>query len=115
MAENQSKSPRAKFAARRTLLLTEIERYCRQQDCRHLNRVGLTKNEALLYTGFKCEKCEVFQADVLQERDIPEWWEELMITDMTALRGSGNSSSDENSIVNQLSDTYRKDSNGDDF
>jgi hypothetical protein len=68
---------RHKFGAARVVLLVEVERYCRQPNCLYLNRVSLTKDEARNYTGFKCERCEEWNNDHLEQRDIPEWWEEL--------------------------------------
>lgn len=57
------------------LLLTEIERYCSFPDCRTLNRIGLTKEEAIDYRGYECHRCERWNADELSRRDVPEWWE----------------------------------------
>ncbi len=71
----------------RELLLVEIERRCAAPDCHAKSRLGLTKAEALAYTGFECERCGRQQADALAERDIPEWWEELFVTNLDAVRG----------------------------
>lgn len=70
---------RNKFGASRVVLLVEAERYCQQTNCLHLNRIGLTKAEARAYNGFKCERCECWNEDVLTERDVPEWWEEISV------------------------------------
>jgi hypothetical protein len=70
----------------REVLLVEIERHCADMNCNARTRIGLTKAEARLYDGFECERCELWQADGLSERDIPDWWEELTITGLAALR-----------------------------
>jgi hypothetical protein len=75
---------RLTFDAPRVLLLTEIARRCRA--CDAAARVGLTKIEARDYTGFECEACGEWNEDVLAERDIPEWWEELRVKGLDALR-----------------------------
>lgn len=69
-----------KFGSGRVVLLIEIERYCAQIGCSHRNRVALTKSEARDYNGFVCERCERRNPDVLQERDVPEWWKEIMVS-----------------------------------
>ena len=72
---------RSKFGApARTVLLVEVERYCTQPHCLHLNRVGLTKTDARIYDGFVCERCERHNPDRLTERDIPEWWKEISVS-----------------------------------
>ena len=63
----------------RAVLLVEIERRCADPDCNAKARIGLTKEEARAYTGFKCERCEQWNDDALAERDIPDWWEELFV------------------------------------
>ena len=68
----------------REVLLVEIERRCAECDAR--TRKGLTKEEARLYDGFECQRCERWNADSLTERDIPDWWEELTITGLDTLR-----------------------------
>lgn len=70
----------------REVLLIEIERHCADTRCNARTRIGLTKAEARLYDGFACEACERWNADGLEERDIPDWWEELTITGLDALR-----------------------------
>ena len=62
----------------RELLLVEIERRCPDEACQARTRIGLTKEEARAYCGFECERCEHRWDDVLTERDIPEWWEEMV-------------------------------------
>ena len=62
------------FAPRRELLLSEIARRCRE--CDASARVGLTKEEARVYHGFECARCEAWNEDELSERDIPEWWQD---------------------------------------
>jgi len=64
----------------RAMLLIEIERRCAAAGCCARNRLGLTKQEAREYHGFACAKCERWTEDVLIKRDVPEWWEELMVT-----------------------------------
>lgn len=70
----------------REVLLVEIERHCADTHCNARARVGLTKDEARLYDGFECDVCERWNDDGLTERDIPDWWEELTITGLDALR-----------------------------
>ena len=70
----------------RQLLLVEVERHCRDAGCRARNAVGLTKEEARVYTSFTCERCEREWPDALDERDIPEWWEELKVASLAGLR-----------------------------
>lgn len=77
MPENNSRS---RFVSAREVLLIEIERYCDQPNCLHLNRIGLTKTEARDYNGFVCERCERRNADFLRERDVPEWWKEIRVS-----------------------------------
>ena len=64
----------AGFVPRRELLLAEIVRRCRECDAQA--RVGLTKEEARVYHGFECARCEAWNEDALTGRDIPEWWQE---------------------------------------
>lgn len=71
----------------REVLLVEIERHCADATCNARTRVGLTKEEARLYDGFECERCERWNTDGLTERDIPDWWEELTVTGLATLRG----------------------------
>lgn len=99
---------RSKFGAPRVVLLIEVERYCRQPNCPQLNRVSLTKAEARAYTGFECERCKRWNDDILSERDVPEWWEELAITDMTALRENADlTATKDDSVINRVQETYK--------
>jgi len=99
----------------REVLLVEIERHCAEASCNARTRVGLTKEEARLYEGFECERCERWNADGLTERDIPEWWEELTITGLGTLGGrahaigDGASSSDEagEGVIARLSEAWQ--------
>ena len=75
---------RKSFAPRRGLLLVEVARRCRGCDARV--RLGLTKDEALVYDGFECENCELWNEDVLAERDVPDWWGELRSPGLDARR-----------------------------
>jgi hypothetical protein len=77
---------RTQIVCPREVLLVEIERRCAADACRALNRIGLTKEEARAYRGYTCARCERRYEDVLTERDIPDWWEELTLTGLDALR-----------------------------
>ncbi|HJR08799.1 MAG TPA: hypothetical protein VJ842_16180 [Pyrinomonadaceae bacterium] len=79
---------RPRIVIPREVLLVEIERHCADADCNARTRVGLTKEEARLYDGFECERCERWNEDGLTERDIPDWWEELNITGLATLRAA---------------------------
>jgi hypothetical protein len=98
----------------RAVLLVEIERRCADERCNTKNRIGLTKAEARSYQGFNCVRCERWQADALSERDIPDWWEELTLTGLAALRpralsDQGSAPTDEMSeVVTRLSTAWRK-------
>jgi hypothetical protein len=65
------------FTPSRELLLIEIERRCSQPACRARTRIGLTKQEAIEYHGFRCERYKEWTEDVLAKRDVPEWWDDL--------------------------------------
>lgn len=92
----------------REVLLVEIERRCADPRCGAKTRAGLTKEEARLYCGFKCERCERWNDDVLTERDVPEWWEELIITDLHTVRGQYKEGLDEpGEVISRMSDSYR--------
>ncbi|MFN2596728.1 MAG: hypothetical protein ABR563_06020 [Pyrinomonadaceae bacterium] len=97
------------FRFPRELLLTEIARRCR--GCDAAARIGLTKAEARDYRGFECEQCELWNEDELSERDIPEWWEELRVTSLVALRPRGGDGEgdnfEESDAVARLSDAWR--------
>jgi hypothetical protein len=74
----------------REVLLVEVDRRCAAPACGARVRLPLTKEEARAYTGFECERCERWHDDVLSERDIPDWWEELKITSLDGVRpGAG--------------------------
>ncbi|HEX8457681.1 MAG TPA: hypothetical protein VF656_10325 [Pyrinomonadaceae bacterium] len=106
----------------REVLLVEIERHCAEASCNARTRIGLTKEEARLYDGFECERCERWHADGLTERDIPDWWEELNITGLATLgRGAGGDSQDDSAasrsveandeaggVVARLSDAWKR-------
>jgi hypothetical protein len=99
---------RQSFNPPRELLLTEIARRCRA--CDASARLGLTKAEARDYRGFECERCGEWSDDELTERDIPEWWEELRVTGLDALRGharAGVEDVDDPGAVTRLSDAWR--------
>jgi hypothetical protein len=98
------------FEFPRELLLVEVLRRCR--GCDEPARLGLTKAEARAYQGFECEHCESWNDDELTEQDIPEWWEELRVTGLDALRppppqaeGEGG---DGDAVVGRLSDEWRR-------
>ncbi|HEX7177735.1 MAG TPA: hypothetical protein VF240_20920 [Pyrinomonadaceae bacterium] len=86
MSEEEKKKVRRRVVVPRQLLLVEVERYCRDPQCRARTGVGLTKEEARTYDAFTCARCEQKWDDALTERDIPEWWEELRITSLDARR-----------------------------
>jgi hypothetical protein len=96
----------------RELLLIEIERRCHAAECGARNRVGLTKDEARAYCGFECERCKGWNADSLTERDAPEWWEELAVTDLYAVREARERAPDEpGEVITRMSDNYRQTEN----
>lgn len=63
----------------RRVLLVEISRRCQLSNCNERVFIGLTKQEALEYTGFECRACERWNDDSLTRTEIPEWWDELTI------------------------------------
>jgi hypothetical protein len=77
---------RTQIVCPREVLLVEVERRCAADACNARNRIGLTKEEARAYRGYTCVRCERHHEDVLTERDIPDWWEELTLTGLDALR-----------------------------
>jgi hypothetical protein len=100
---------RSKIVIPRAVLLVEIERRCQQPECGARNRLGLTKEEAHAYCGFECERCKEWNADSLTERDAPEWWEELAITDLYAVRETREPAPDEaGEVITRMSDHYRQ-------
>lgn len=103
-------SKRGNIVIPREVLLVEIERRCHvDSECNARTRVGLTKEEARAYCGFTCERCERWNEDVLTERDVPEWWEELAVTGLSALREPRPLMPDEpGEVITRLSNNYRK-------
>lgn len=103
---------KSKIIIPREVLLVEIERRCRLPECGARNRIGLTKDEARSYCGFECERCKGWNADSLTERDVPEWWEELAVTDLYAVRETRGSAPDEpGEVIKRMSDNYRQTKN----
>lgn len=93
----------------RNVLLVEIERRCPDPLCAQKARIGLTKQDARAYCGFECERCGKLWNDVLSERDVPEWWEELTITDLHAIRENHPPTPDEpGEVVSRLSENFRR-------
>ncbi len=82
MTKVERAKPKTCVMIRRELLLVEIERHC--PACGARARIGLAKEEARAYHKFQCERCEEWTRDALTERDVPEWWEELMIRALDA-------------------------------
>jgi hypothetical protein len=97
-----------KISIPRTVLLIEIDRRCKKSECNARNRIGLTKEEASAYNGFECEKCEQWSDDFLEERDIPDWWEELNITGLSSLRPSRASDESVSDVIDRMSGEYKK-------
>jgi hypothetical protein len=103
------KLSKSKVVIPREVLLVEIERRCPALECNTRVRVGLTKTEARIYCGFECERCGQFWDDVLTERDVPEWWEELAVTGLHTVRENPLQDGDEsNEVVKRMSDSYRR-------
>ena len=103
---------RARIVFLREVLLVEIERHCADTNCNARTRLGLTKEEARLYDGFECERCERWNDDGLTERDIPDWWEELAVTGLDMLRGGKSavnaSGADEaGGVIARMSEAWR--------
>jgi hypothetical protein len=99
-----------RISTERRVLLVEIERRCSDPQCNSRAHIGLTKDEARLYCGFECEQCKQWTRDSLTERDVPEWWEELTITDMHTVRVPPAPAADAEpgEIVTRMSDHYRR-------
>ena len=98
-----------KITIPRELLLVEIERRCPDADCNWKTRVGLTKEEARSYGGFECERCGQTWDDALAERDVPEWWEELTITGLYAVREKRDAeANDPGEVVARMSESFRR-------
>jgi len=103
---------RTRIIIAREVLLVEIERRCSVGECKARTRIGLTKEEAHAYCGFECELCKEWNADALAEQDVPEWWEELKITDLYAVRETRRDAPDEpGEVIIRLSDNYRQTKN----
>ncbi len=103
---------KSKIFIPREVLLIEIERRCHMPECGARNRIGLIKEEAHAYCGFECERCKEWNADSLTERDAPEWWEELAITDLYAVRETRVGATDEpGEVIKRMSDIYRQSKN----
>jgi hypothetical protein len=103
------KETRGRIVIPREVLLVEIERRCQDAHCNGRTRVGLTKEEARLYCGFECERCGQSWDDLLTERDVPEWWEELTLTDLYTIRETIPERMDESSeVVKMMSENYRR-------
>ena len=98
---------KSKIVIPRELLLIEIERRCRIPDCDAKICIGLTKDEARSYTGFECVRCKEWNADLLSERDVPEWWEEIAVMDLHGLRSPQEESENESGdVISRMSDNY---------
>jgi hypothetical protein len=68
------------IAIERQVLLFEIDRRCSFPECNQRVFAGLTKQEALDYRGFECPACERWNNDSLTKNDIPDWWDEIVLT-----------------------------------
>jgi hypothetical protein len=68
------------IAIERRVLLFEIDRRCSFAECNQRVFVGLTKQEAFDYRGFECPSCERWSNDSLTKNDVPEWWDEVVLT-----------------------------------
>ena len=100
-----------KITIPRELLLVEIERRCPDAECNWKTRIGLTKEEARAYCGFECERCGRSWDDALTERDVPEWWEELAITDLYAVRAKTDADAgtgETGEVVTRMSESFRR-------
>ena len=98
-----------KIVIPRDVLLVEIERRCMDADCNAKTRIGLTRQEARAYSGFECERCKQRWDDLLTERDIPDWWEELTVTGLHTIRGDRPPSQEEpGEVVTRMSNNYQR-------
>lgn len=61
----------------REVLLIELDRRCSFPDCRARSFIALTKQEAKTYNGFTCEACDRWNDDILSEKDVSDWWDEI--------------------------------------
>lgn len=93
----------------RETLLIEIERRCPLSACGARMRTGLTKSEARGYHGFRCERCEEWTEDVLAERDVPEWWNELKLVSLSDAHLRAQIISDKRDIAGDDDADARKD------
>lgn len=104
---NCSTMIKSKIVIPREVLLVEIERRCHVAGCNTRTLLALTKAEARAYCGFKCERCEEWNADGLSESDIPDWWVELTVTDLYAVRNTPGIGPDEpGEVISRMSDGY---------
>jgi|RhiMetdeSRZDD1v2_1073273.scaffolds.fasta_scaffold06111_6 hypothetical protein len=62
---------------KKDILLVTIERHCTFLECKGRVSIGVTRDEAREYHGFECPHCKRWNDDILNERDVPEWWDEL--------------------------------------
>ena len=93
----------------REVLLVEVERRCPRADCNAKTRVGLTKEDARAYAGFECERCQQWNDDALTERDAPDWWEQLAVTDLYSIRnGRAESREEPTEVITRMSESYRR-------
>jgi hypothetical protein len=100
---------RSQIVITRDVLLVEIERRCRDEDCNQRTRIGLTKEEARAYCGFECDRCGKIWEDFLTERDVPEWWEELTITDLYTVREKkGGEPAQSSEVVKRMCEDFRR-------
>ena len=100
---------KSKIIIPRQVLLVEVERRCSRADCNAKTRVGLTKEEARAYSGFECERCQQWNDDQLTERDVPDWWEELAVTDLYTIRNARAEAHEEpDEVVTRMSECYRR-------
>ena len=60
----------------RAVLVIEIDRRCRVDECRHRNQISLTRAKAIEYRGFNCSECEAWNDDRLTPAETPESWNE---------------------------------------
>lgn len=101
------KETRSRILIPREVLLVEIERRCRDAQCNGRTRIGLTKDEARVYGSFECERCGKFWDDLLTERDVPEWWEELTITTLSPIRENHHEPDESSEVLKRMSESYR--------
>lgn len=101
-----------RFVFPREVLLVEVERRCSDASCGARARFGVTKAEAVAYTGFECETCGLWNDDALAERDVPEWWEELKVTGLEGVRmiegaGGASAGAEPGEVVERMSEAWR--------